>query len=68
VVINTRDEGESETCAPEADGGECMQVSFRPGTVLRDIAPGAGGATFTVAGDGTLAVTVPARGGRILVE
>lgn len=68
VVINTRDEGESETCAPEADGGECMRVSFPAGTVLRDIAPGAGGATFTVAGDGALAVTVPARGGRILVE
>ncbi len=67
VVINTADDQDSTTCAPVADGGTCMQTSFAPGTVLRDIAPGTDGATFTVAGDGTLEVTVPARGGRLLV-
>jgi glycosidase len=66
VVINTADDQASTTCAPEADGGDCMQTSFAPGTVLRDIAPGGGGETFTVAGDGTLSVTVPARLGRVL--
>ncbi|RMH44067.1 MAG: alpha-amylase [Deltaproteobacteria bacterium] len=66
VVLNTADEQTSRTCAPDADGGACMPVSFPPGTVLTDIAPGGDGATFTVAADGTVDVDVPARGGRVL--
>ena len=62
VVLNTSDDGESATCAT----GTCMETSFAPGTVLRDVAPGSDGATFTVAGDGTIEVTVAARGGRLL--
>jgi len=58
---------DSETCAPEAEGGACMVTSFSPGTALRDIAPGSDGATFTVAADGTVAVTVPAHTVRVLV-
>jgi len=67
VVVNTADEQESRTCAPIADGGACMQTSFPAGTVLRDIAPGNDGSTFTVAGDGSINITVPARGTRILL-
>ncbi len=67
VVVNTASEQASETCAPVADGGGCMGTSFAPGTVLRDVAPGSDGMSFTVAGDGTIQVSVPARGGRILV-
>lgn len=65
VVINTSNEHESETCAPEGEGGSCMPVSFPSGTVLRDISPNGEGYTVTVT-DGTAAVTVPARGGRVL--
>jgi len=65
VVVNTADQ-DSETCAPAEDGGDCMAVPFAPGTVLRDLAPGSDGATFTVAADGTVAVEVAARGGRVL--
>jgi glycosidase len=69
VVLNTADNQDSETCAPTADGGACMQTSFGAGTVLVDVAPGAGnGETFTVASGGSLTVTVPARGGRVLVK
>ena len=67
VVLNTSAQS-SETCAPEADGGDCMDTSFPPGTVVHDIAPASDGATFTVAADGTLAVTVPPHWGRVLVE
>lgn len=67
VVLNTADDQESSTCAPVADGGACMTTSFASGTVLRDIAPGSDGATFTVGAGGSLEVTVPARGGRVLV-
>jgi hypothetical protein len=46
-----------------------MQTSFGAGTLLVDVAPGAGnGETFTVASGGSLTVTVPARGGRVLVK
>ncbi len=67
VVLNTADDQESETCAPASEGGGCMTTSFSPGTVLRDIAPGSDGATFTVQSGGIVQVTVPARGGRLLV-
>lgn len=67
VVINTADQQDSTTCAPEEEGGECMQTGFAPGTVLTDIAPNSDGASFVVAADQSLAVSVPPRGGRILV-
>jgi alpha-amylase len=66
VVLNASDQV-SESCRPEADGGACAPTSFAPGTVLRDIAPGSDGMAFTVAADGTVAVSVPAYGGRVLV-
>ncbi|HET6612221.1 MAG TPA: alpha-amylase family glycosyl hydrolase [Kofleriaceae bacterium] len=67
VVVNTADDQQSETCAPNDVGGACMLTSFSPGTVLKDVAPGADDTTFTVSGDGTIAITVAARSGRILV-
>jgi alpha-amylase len=66
VVLNTAGDQDSTTCAPPADGGACMETGFTAGTTLVDLAPGGGGDTFTVAADGTLSVTVPARGARIL--
>jgi glycosidase len=63
VVVNVRGSGTGSTCPPD---GACMTTSFAPGTTLRDIAPGSDGATFTVGTGGTLEVTVPARGGRLL--
>ncbi|MCB9561689.1 MAG: alpha-amylase [Kofleriaceae bacterium] len=65
AVLNTSDQ-DSETCAPVADGGACMTTSFPSGTTLVDIAPGTDGATFTVGAGGTVDVTVPAHGFRIL--
>jgi glycosidase len=67
VVLNTASEQTSTTCAPVPDGGACLVTTFAPGTVLTDVAPGAGGATFTVGPSGSLEVDVPARGGRMLV-
>jgi glycosidase len=67
IVLNVADEHASETCATTADGGACMQTSFPAGTVLRDVAPGAEGETFTVRANGTVAVTVPPREGRLLI-
>ena len=64
VVLNTAEDQMSRTCATD---GTCMSTSFSGGTVLRDIAPGSDGATFTVAGDGSVDIDVPARGGRILI-
>jgi alpha-amylase len=66
VVLNASEQV-SETCAPDADGGGCAATSFAPGTVLRDVAPGSDGRSFTVAADGTIAVEVTARTGRVLV-
>lgn len=37
------------------------------GTVLRDVAPGSDGASFTVAADQTVDVSVAPRDGRLLV-
>jgi len=66
VVLNASDQA-SESCAPVEAGGVCLATSFAPGTVLKDVAPGSDGATFTVAADGTVAVSVPPRSGRLLV-
>ena len=68
VVLNTGDQDSSETCAPVADGGACMKTSLSPGTTLTDVMPGSDGKTFTVKADGTIAVAVPARSGRVLVR
>ncbi|MBP8806985.1 MAG: alpha-amylase [Kofleriaceae bacterium] len=65
VVLNASTQT-SESCAPAADGGSCMVTSFAPGTVLRDLAPGSDGATFTVGAGGSLAVTVPGQQARVL--
>ena len=67
VVLNTGDV-DSESCAEIADGGDCLLTTFSPGTVLKDIMPGNDGATFTVKADGTVAIPVPARSGRVLVR
>jgi glycosidase len=67
VVLNASNQS-SESCAPQADGGLCMKTTLPAGTVLTDVMPGTDGATFTVRGDGTVAVTVPARSGRVLVK
>ncbi|HEY4181602.1 MAG TPA: alpha-amylase family glycosyl hydrolase [Kofleriaceae bacterium] len=64
VVINAGDQ-DSETCAPQAEGGACMHTTLS-GT-LSDLMPGSDGKTFTVAG-GTVDVTVPAHSGRVLVK
>ena len=66
VVLNASAQP-SESCAPVADGGLCMQTSFAAGTVLEDLAPGSDGMTFTVAAGGRVQVSVPPRRGRILV-
>ncbi len=66
VVINASAQA-SETCAPTAEGGACVTTTFAPGTVLRDVSPAGGGATFTVSAGGTLDVTMPAHSGRVLV-
>jgi hypothetical protein len=65
VVLNASTQ-DSETCAPIADGGACMQTTFPAGTVLRDLAPGGDGMTFTVAAGGTVAVRVGPQRARIL--
>jgi alpha-amylase len=67
VVLNASTQP-SESCAPVAEGGACMQTSFPPGAVLRDVMPGTDGMTFTVRSDGTIPVTVAARSGRVLVR
>jgi alpha-amylase len=68
VVINASDDFESETCAPNDEGGACMETSFPAGTTLRDVAPGGEGYSVTVAADGTVNVSVPPRGGRVLLR
>ena len=67
VVINASAQA-SESCAPQAEGGACMATSFPAGTTLVDVMPGGARETFTVRGDGSIAVTVPARSGRVLVR
>ncbi len=64
VVLNASTQT-SESCA--SAGGPCLQTTLPPGSTLVDVMPGSDGATFTVAGDGTVAVSVPARSGRVLV-
>ena len=67
VVLNSSTQS-SESCAPTTDGGACLKTTLAPGSVLTDVMPGGDGATFTVKTDGTVAVTVPARSGRVLVK
>ena len=67
VILNTSNQA-SESCAPVADGGGCARTTLPPGTTLTDVMPGGNNATFMVRGDGTIAVTVPARSGRVLVR
>jgi alpha-amylase len=67
VVINASDQ-ESESCAPANEGGACLRTTLPAGSVLKDVVPGAGATTFTVKADGTVAVTVPAHSGRVLVR
>jgi alpha-amylase len=67
VVLNTGDTM-SESCAPTTEGGACLDTTFPPGTVLVDAMPGGEAATFTVKADGTVAVTVPPRSGRVLIR
>jgi glycosidase len=66
AVLNTSDDATSRTCAPQSLGGACMAVPFAPGTVLKDVAPGGDGTVVTVGADGTVAVEVGPRGGRLL--
>jgi len=63
VVINTSDQT-SSTC-PDG-GGDCMETSFPSGTTLRDLMDSS--YTVTVGSGGRVEVSVPARGGRVLVE
>jgi hypothetical protein len=67
VVLNASDQP-SESCAPVGEGGACLRTSFSPGTTLTDVMPGGESRTFTVKPDGSIAVTVPARSGRVLVR
>ncbi|MDQ3369317.1 MAG: alpha-amylase family glycosyl hydrolase [Myxococcota bacterium] len=67
VVLNTSEQ-QSETCAPIGEGGACLKTSLAPGSTLTDVMPGGDARTFTVAANGTIAVTVPARSGRVLVK
>jgi glycosidase len=67
VVLNTSAQ-DSESCAPTTDGGACMKTTLPAGSVLKDIMPGSDGKTFTVKSDGTVAVTVPPRSGRVLAK
>jgi hypothetical protein len=65
VVLNVSESHASMTQAPT---GQRMMVGFPPGTglvnVLDDDDPND---AFQVAGDGTVVVTVPARGQKVLV-
>ncbi len=65
VVLNASTQV-SEACAPVAEGGTCLVSTFAPGTVLRDLAPGSDGRTFTVGAGGSVVVSVPAQSARIL--
>ncbi|MEO8706516.1 MAG: alpha-amylase family glycosyl hydrolase, partial [Kofleriaceae bacterium] len=67
VVLNTGDTM-SESCAPTTEGGACLDTTFPAGTVLVDAMPGGESATFTVKADGTIAVPVPPRSGRVLIR
>jgi hypothetical protein len=64
VVLNASTQT-SESCA--APGGPCLKTTLPAGSTLKDVMPGSDGATFTVKADGTVAVSVPARSGRVLV-
>jgi alpha-amylase len=67
VVLNASDQM-SETCAPAAEGGACLKTTLPAGATLTDVGPQGEMKTFTVKADGTVAITVPPRSGRILVR
>ena len=67
VVLNASDQ-QSETCAPAGEGGACLHTTLPAGAMLTDVMPGGNGATFRVNGDGTILVTVPPHGARVLVR
>ncbi|HLL20732.1 MAG TPA: alpha-amylase family glycosyl hydrolase, partial [Kofleriaceae bacterium] len=67
VVLNASDQT-SETCAPVAEGGACLKTTLPAGSTLTDIAPNGEARTLVVKGDGSVAVSVPPRSGRILVR
>jgi glycosidase len=64
VVVNTSDTHTSETAATQL-GGTAMTTSFSSGTPLSDVL--ADTPTVNVGGGGTLIVSVPPRGAKILV-
>ena len=63
VVLNASTQT-SDTCS----AASCLKTSLPAGAQLVDVMPGSDGMTFTVKGDGTIDVTVPARSGRVLVK
>jgi len=65
VVLNSSTQM-SQSCATA--NTNCVKTTLPAGSVLTDVMPGSDGATFTVKSDGTVAVTVPARSGRVLVN
>ena len=65
---STRATSRARAARPRREGGACLMTTLPPGTTLTDVMPGSDGTTFTVAGNGTVAVTVPARSGRVLVR
>jgi glycosidase len=67
VILNASDQS-SESCAPQTEGGACLRTSLPAGATLTDVMPGGESKTFVVKADGTIAVTVPARSGRVLVR
>ena len=67
VVLNASDQM-SESCAPTTEGGACLKTSLPAGSTLTDVSPSGEMKTFTVKADGTVAVAVPPRSGRILVR
>lgn len=68
VVINTHPTKTSTTSATELGGGN-MQVSFAAGTTLTNVWNDEDtNDEVTVGGDQTVAITVPARGGKIFIK
>ena len=66
MVVNTRDAA-AETSTSTL-GGTDMLTSFAPGTVLTNVfADDDPSDTFTVDAEGRVRVTLPARGGKVLV-
>jgi alpha-amylase len=69
VVLNTNSSHASETAYtdPATSKKSPMKVTLAAGTVLKDVLPASGGATYTVASDGTLDIQLPPTTAAILV-